>query len=102
MSSRKEIVARLARKGNVSKRDAASYLAIILEAIELILARTGKVKLPGFGNFHVTDIPARKGINPLTGKKTTFAPGVRVGFRPGRPLKDALTKARTKKRSLKK
>jgi len=90
MSNRKEIINKVARKANVSKRSAAMYLEIVLEVIQLILARTGEVKLPGFGSFRAKALPERKGINPLTGKKTTFAPGVRVSFKPGKPLKETV------------
>ena len=90
MSNRKEIVNKLAKKANIPKRNAAMYLGILLEVIQLILARTGEVKLPGFGSFRAKALPERKGINPLTGKKTTFAPGVRVSFKPGKPLKETV------------
>jgi len=90
MSNRKEIVNKLAKKANIPKRNAAMYLGILLEVIQLILARTGEVKLPGFGTFRAKAVPERRGINPLTGKKTTFAPGVRVSFKPGKPLKETV------------
>jgi len=69
MSNRKEIINKVARKANVSKRSAAMYLGILLEVIQLILARTGEVKLPGSGSFKAKAVPERKGINPLTGKR---------------------------------
>ncbi|MBW1976009.1 MAG: hypothetical protein JRI45_10655 [Deltaproteobacteria bacterium] len=61
MSNRKELINKFAKKANVPKRNAAMYLGILLEVIQLILARTG-----------------------------TFAPGVRVSFKPGRPLKETV------------
>jgi len=90
MSNRKELINKFAKKANVPKRNAAMYLGILLEVIQLILARTGEVKLPGFGTFKAKAVPERKGVNPLTGKKVTFAPGVRVSFKPGRPLKETV------------
>ena len=106
MSNRKEIVNKLAKKANIPKRNAAMYLGILLEVIQLILARTGEVKLPGFGSFRAKAVPERKGINPLTGKKTTFAPGVRESFKPGKPLKETVEngsfiKGKTRKKALK-
>lgn len=92
MSERKEIIAKFSRKAGVSKVNAGVYLAMLLEIIQAILARTGEVKLPGFGTFKARAIPPREGVNPLTGEKTTFSPGVRVGFKPGRPLKEGVMK----------
>ena len=92
MSSRQELIDKFAKKANLPKRNAGMYLGILLEVIQLILARTGEVKLPGFGTFKTKAVPQRKGVNPLTGKKVTFAPGVRVSFKPGRPMKDTVEK----------
>lgn len=103
MSSRQELINKFAKKSNLPKRNAGMYLGILLEVIQLILARTGEVKLPGFGTFKAKAVPERKGINPLTGKKSIFAPGVRVSFKPGRPMKETVEKGsfirRTRKRS---
>ena len=92
MSDRQEVISKLATKAKVTKVNAGAYLAILLDVIQAILARRGGLKLPGFGAFKVNPVPARKGVNPLTGKKTTFAPGVRVSFKPGQPLKAAVAK----------
>ncbi|RLB32559.1 MAG: DNA-binding protein, partial [Deltaproteobacteria bacterium] len=56
--------------------------------------------------FRAKAVPERKGINPLTGKKTAFAPGVRVSFKPGKPLKETVEngrfiKGKTRKKALK-
>ena len=92
MSDRQEVISKLATKAKVTKVNAGAYLAILLDIIQAILARKRAVKLPGFGAFKVNPVPERKGVNPLTGKKTTFAPGVRVSFKPGQPLKQAVAK----------
>jgi len=92
MSNREELIKKFSEKADMPKRNAGTYLTILLEIIQLILTRTGELKLPGFGNFKAKDVPEREGINPLTGKKITFARGVRLSFKPGRPLKDAILK----------
>ena len=92
MSSRQELIEKFAKKASVPKSNAGVYLQILLEVIQLILARTGEVKLPGFGTFKAKAVPERPGTNPLTGEKITFAPGVRLGFKAGRPLKEAVQK----------
>ena len=92
MSSRKELIEKFAKKADVPKGNAGLYLQLFLEVIQLILARTGEVKLPGFGTFKARNVPGREGVNPLTGERITFEPGVRLGFKAGRPLKDAVRK----------
>ncbi|RJR46216.1 MAG: DNA-binding protein [Desulfobacteraceae bacterium] len=90
MSSRQELIEKFAKKANLPKRNAGAYLGIILEVIQLILAKSGELKLPGFGAFKARQIPEREGTNPLTKKKVTFAAGVRVSFKPGRPFKQEM------------
>lgn len=94
MSQRQELIQKFARKANLSKRNASVYLGILLDVIQLILARRGELKLPGFGTFKAKATHERKGINPLTGKRTTFGPGVRITFKPGRPLKNKVLRGR--------
>ena len=90
MSDRQEVIEKFAKKANEPKRNAGEYLGILLQVIQLILARKGQVKIPGFGTFNAKAVPERKGINPRTGKNITFAPGVRLSFKPGKPLKEAV------------
>jgi len=92
MTDREEVITKFAKKAKVTKLNAGAYLGILLDVIQAILARKQALKLSGFGSFKVTPVPERKGVNPLTGKKTTFAPGVRVSFKPGQPLKEAVAK----------
>lgn len=90
MSSREELITKFSTKANIPKRSAGEYLGILLEILQMILIRTGEVKLPGFGTFKAKAVPEREGINPLNGEKVTFAAGVRIGFKAGRPLKESM------------
>ena len=92
MTDREEVITRFAKKAKVTKLNAGAYLGILLDVIQAILAKKRTLKLAGFGSFKVNPVPERKGVNPLTRKKTTFAPGVRVSFKPGQPLKEAVAK----------
>jgi DNA-binding protein HU-beta len=92
MSNREELIEKFAKQAAVTKGNAGTYLGMLLGVIELILARSGELKLPGFGTFKAKQLPERVGTNPLTGKTVTFAPGVRLSFKAGRPLKDAVLK----------
>ena len=92
MANRKELIEKVAKRSNLPKRSVGIYLSILLEVIQLILARSGELKLPGFGTLKASDVPARKGINPFTKKNVTFAQGARISFKPGKPLKEAVQK----------
>lgn len=94
MADRKELIEKIARKTSLPKRSVAVYLSIVLEVMQLILARSGELKLPGFGSLKATDVPARKGVNPFTKENTNFAEGVRISFKPGKPLKGSVQKGR--------
>ncbi|MBN1850681.1 MAG: HU family DNA-binding protein [Deltaproteobacteria bacterium] len=108
MSSREELITKFSKKANIPKRSAGDYLGILLELIKQVLIRTGTVKIPGFGSFKAKAVAERDGINPLTGEKVTFAPGVRIGFKAGKPLKEGMmkgtfiAKAKAKKAEVKK
>ena len=92
MTDREELITTFAKKARVSKLNAGLYLGILLDVIQAILAKKRTLKLAGFGSFKANPVPERKGVNPLTGEKATFAPGVRVSFKPGQPLKQAVAK----------
>ena len=56
------------------------------------LAKGGKVQLVGFGNFEVSERPAREGRNPRTGETMTIAASKTPKFKPGKALKDEINK----------
>ena len=92
MANRQELIEKVAKRSGLPKRGVGIYLSILLEVIQLILARSGELKLAGFGTLKASDVPARKGINPFTRKNVTFAQGARISFKPGKPLKEAVLK----------
>jgi DNA-binding protein HU-beta len=107
MSDREELIDKFSKEANIPKSSAAEFLSILLQIIQQVLIRTGEVKLPGFGTFKAKAVPEREGVNPLNGEKITFAAGVRIGFKAGKPLKEAMLngsfiKASAKKKAAKK
>jgi DNA-binding protein HU-beta len=92
MANRQELIEKVAKKSGLPKRGVGIYLSILLEVVQLILARSGELKLAGFGTLKASDVPARKGVNPFTKKAQTFAQGTRISFKPGKPLKEAVRK----------
>ncbi|MHB1406008.1 MAG: HU family DNA-binding protein, partial [Desulfitobacteriaceae bacterium] len=79
-----ELVAAVAEKADMSKKDSEKAVNAVLSAIEDALAGKDKVQLVGFGTFEVKERAERTGRNPQTKEKITI-PASRVpGFKAGK------------------
>ena len=85
-----ELVANVAEKAGLSKKDAEKALGAVIESIEEALVEGDKVQLIGFGTFEVKDRAARTGRNPQTGKEIKIAASRKPVFKAGKALKDAV------------
>jgi len=85
-----ELVAAVAEKADMSKKDAEKAVSSVFAVIEEALAKDEKVQLVGFGTFEVKNRAERTGRNPQT-KEAITIPASRVpGFKAGKALKDAV------------
>ena len=66
-----ELVAAVAQKAELSKKDAEKAVAAVTAAITDALCAGDKVQLVGFGTFEVRNREARTGKNPRTGEVKT-------------------------------
>lgn len=87
-----ELIAAVAEKAEISKKDAEKAVKAFTDAVAEELAKGGKVQLVGFGNFEVSERPAREGRNPRTGETMTIAASKTPKFKPGKALKDEVNK----------
>ena len=87
-----ELNAAVAEKAEISKKDAEKAVKAFTDAVAEELAKGGKVQLVGFGNFEVSERPAREGRNPRTGETMTIAASKTPKFKPGKALKDEINK----------
>ena len=87
-----ELIAAVAEKAEISKKDAEKAVMAFTDAVAEELAKGGKVQLVGFGNFEVSERPAREGRNPRTGETMTIAASKTPKFKPGKALKDEINK----------
>ena len=62
-----ELIAAVAEKTGLSKKDAEKALNAFVESVEDALKAGDKVQLVGFGTFEVSERAAREGRNPATG-----------------------------------
>lgn len=87
-----ELVAAVAAKADLSKKEAEAAVSATLDAIAEALADGDKVALVGFGTFSVKERAARTGINPLTKESIQIAASKAPAFKAGKALKDAINK----------
>lgn len=85
-----ELIAAVAEKAELSKKDADKAVSATIDAITEGLKSDGKVQLVGFGTFEVRDRAAREGKNPATGEKIQIAATKVPAFKAGKSLKDAV------------
>ena len=85
-----ELVAAMAEKSELTKKDAEKALSAFLESVEDALKKGDKVQLVGFGTFEVKNRAARTGINPQTKKPVKINASKAPSFKAGKAFKDAL------------
>ncbi|MBS7218852.1 MAG: HU family DNA-binding protein [Oscillospiraceae bacterium] len=87
-----ELIAAVAEKADLSKKDAEAAITAAVEAITGALIEGEKVQLVGFGSFEVKTRAARVGRNPKTGKEIPISEARLPVFKAGKALKDAVAK----------
>lgn len=87
-----ELVAAVAEKTGLSKKDSQAALEAVLLTIEESLVSNEKVVLPGFGSFELRHREARMGFNPSKGEPVPIPAQNAVGFKVGKALKEAVNK----------
>ena len=87
-----ELVAAIAEKTELSKKDAEKALKAFTDVVAEELKKGEKIQLVGFGTFEVAERPAREGRNPKTGEAMTIAASKTPKFKAGKALKDEVNK----------
>jgi DNA-binding protein HU-beta len=89
-----DLVARIAKEANITKKAASSALNALVEAVHQSLKKDGEIRISDLGTFKVTKRKARTGVNPQTKKKMKI-PAMKVpAFRASKALKEAAKKAK--------
>ncbi|MGI5935080.1 MAG: HU family DNA-binding protein [Lawsonibacter sp.] len=87
-----ELIAAVAEKTYLTKKDAEVAIAAAVAAITDALIEGEKVQLVGFGSFEVKTRAARVGRNPKTGEEIPISEARLPVFKAGKALKDAVAK----------
>ncbi len=86
-----ELVASMAEKSGLTKKDAELALNSFMKSVEEELAKSGKVQLVGFGTFDVRERKERTGRNPRNPKETINIPASKAPvFKAGKALKETV------------
>ena len=85
-----ELIAAVAEKAGLSKKDAGVAVDAFIDTIVAELKAGKKIQMVGFGTFEVKDRPERTGRNPQT-KETIVIPASKAhAFKAGKAFKDAI------------
>lgn len=85
-----ELIAAMAEKAEISKKDAEKALTAFTNVVADVLVDGDKVAITGFGTFEVVERAERQGRNPATGESITIAASKSPKFKAGKALKDAV------------
>ncbi|MEA5039885.1 MAG: HU family DNA-binding protein [Clostridiaceae bacterium] len=89
-----ELVAAIAEKSKLTKKDSENALNAALETISAALQNGDKVQLIGFGSFETKKRAARAGRNPKTMATIEIPASTYPTFKAGKALKDQIDKAK--------
>ena len=90
--NRAELIAAMAKKADLTQKDAEKALKAFTEVVADELKKGDKIQLVGFGTFETRERAAREGRNPRT-KETINIPASTVPvFKAGKEFKDRVNK----------
>jgi DNA-binding protein HU-beta len=93
-----ELVDKLAKDLEISKKKAAAAVDCTLATIKDAVCAGEAVTFIGFGSFKMVERTAREGRNPKTGKALKIPAKKAVRFSAGKAFKEALNVKRGKKK----
>ena len=87
-----ELIAAVAEKTGLTKKDADRVIAATFETISNAMAEGDKVQVSGFGIFDVKKREARTGHNPRTKEAIEIPASKQPAFKASKTLKDLIAK----------
>lgn len=89
--TKQEFVSEVARRSQLTSRDAGKAVEAFLETVSDTLKRGGEINFTGFGKFTTQERAARTGVNPRDPSQKIEIPAARVPkFSAGSSLKAAV------------
>lgn len=78
----------LARRKNLSKKDAETFIRTIFEVIQEFLLTEQLVKVKGLGTFKLVTVDSRESINVNTGERIVIDSHSKITFTPDKSMSD--------------
>ena len=90
--NKEELVQEIAKKSNVTQKEAAEVLGAFIQTIQKTVSKCKKVTLVGFGTWEARKRADRVGRNPQTGKELKIPAKTVPAFSAGKKFKEAVNK----------
>lgn len=90
--NKSELIAEVAAKAEITKKDAEAAVNATIASITETLTKGDKVQLVGFGTFEVRERSARTGRDPRTNMEIKIPASKAPAFKAGKALKDTVNK----------
>ncbi len=87
-----ELIAAVAEKAGISKKDAEAAVSATFDTIVDTIAAGDKIQLVGFGTFERRERNARTGCDPRTNAKIEIPASKVPAFKAGKAFKEAVNK----------
>ena len=87
-----ELIAAVAEKVGMSKKDADAVVNAVIDTIVEEVAKEEKVQIVGFGTSEVRSRSERQGRDPRTNSPITIPASKVPAFKAGKAFKDAMAK----------
>lgn len=87
-----ELIASVAEKSDITRKDADKALSAVLETIIEAVAAGDKVQIVGFGTFEQRIRKERIGRDPRTREEITIPESKVPAFKPGKAFKETVDK----------
>lgn len=88
--TKRELIEKLAKKNNVSKRKAETFLNSFSNLVMETVSKNQKVSVTGFGVFDLGKRAARRGVDPRTQAEIKIPAMKMPRFRAGKRFKESV------------
>lgn len=88
--NRTELVAKMAEKSGLTKKDTEKALIAFTESVVETIAKKEKIQLIGFGTFELRRREERNGRDPRTGETIKIPASNSPAFKAGKAFKEAV------------
>lgn len=88
MLNKLDFASRFAKDNNLTKADGKYLSDCLFKSLVKCLQEGEDVRIAGFGIFYTKEMPPRRRRDPRDGTMVLTKASTRVGFRPGKALKE--------------